>query len=144
VLVRIINTAVSHSNDAHTYIDSRADEMVKEATADETTIFNLTNAEQKSVELKQSLNNLVDMVNDSGDTVAAQDLKNAMRRWGDIHRCLVAERESASKRWDRQNDRTWDIFKEDRELIRGSIVDLKNIAMELGLNMDRVSEDVSL
>ena len=144
VLVRIVNTAISHSNDAHTCIDSRANEILKEATADETTTFNLTNTEQKSVELKHSLNKLVDMVDESGNTIAAQDLKNAMRHWGDIHRCLVAERESASKRWGRQNGRTWDIFKEDRELIRGSIIDLKDIAVELGLDMNRISEDASL
>lgn len=104
----------------------------------------MTDVEQKSVELKQNLNNLADMVNDSGITIAMQHLKNAMRRWGDAHRCLVAEQEQANRRRDQPNDRTWAVFTEDRELLRRSIGDLRGIAMELDLDMGRVSEDATL
>ena len=60
----------------------------------------MTDVEQKSVELKQNLNNLADMVNDSDNTAAAQDLKTTMKRWEDTRRFLVAEREYTNKRWE--------------------------------------------
>ena len=60
----------------------------------------MTDVEQKSVELKQNLNNLADMVNDSDNTAVAQDLKTTMKRWEDTRRFLAAEREHTNKRWE--------------------------------------------
>lgn len=143
VLTRIINTAVVNSNEAHLLIKSQARDREEEADTDEVSIFNLGQAEQDSLALKQSLNNLVDMVNMTGYSVASQDLKNAMRRWGDIHRCLATERTSVTQRWDRQNNRTWEVFKQDREIVRSQIASSRQLAVELELDLSRIDEDAS-
>jgi hypothetical protein len=116
--------AITHSNEAHTYIKAGVSSMAEDVSAKDKTVNGLTDAEQLSVVLKQQLNSLVDMVNESGNSAAAQDLKSAMRCWGGIHRCLAAERKIAISRRDKQNDCAWGIFKEDRALIREQILDL--------------------
>lgn len=115
--------------------------MIECSAGDAKITSSLEVAQQKSVDLKQCLNDLVDMVNEFENKAAVQDLKNAMRRWGDIHRCLVAGLESANKFWEAQDDRTWDIFAEDREFTRKRIRDLRNIAAELRLNMMQINAD---
>lgn len=144
LLAKIISTAVTHGNEAHTYIRTRANLMAEDASLEDATVTDLVEAEQMSIMLKQALNNFADMVNDSSNNAGAQDLRSAMRAWRGIHECLALEREKASSRRDKGNDRTWDIFKEDRALVRERILDLRNIAEELGLDMKRVSEDASL
>lgn len=57
--------AITHSNEAHTYIKARASSMAEDVSAEDKTVNGLTDAEQLSVVLKQQLNNLVDMVKES-------------------------------------------------------------------------------
>ncbi|KAF3038708.1 hypothetical protein E8E11_000361 [Didymella keratinophila] len=128
VLSRIINTAITHGNEAHAYVKARANSMAEDASMKNLAVASLADAERSSVVLKQALNNLVDMVIESGNSAATQDLNSAMRCWGGIHR---------------QNDRLRDFFEDDRALVREQILDLRNIAEELGLDMKRVSEDGS-
>lgn len=143
MLSRIINTAITHGNEAHAYVKARANSMAEDASMKNLAVASLADAERSSVVLKQALNNLVDMVIESGNSAATQDLNSAMRCWGGIHRCFEGERNNASSRRDRQNDRLRDFFEDDRALVREQILDLRNIAEELGLDMKRVSEDGS-
>jgi hypothetical protein len=143
-LAKMLNTAIMHGNEAHALVKARAASMAEEAGAEDATVANLYEAEQTSTLLKQALGNLVDVVNDSGNKAAAQDLKSAMRRWRGIHGCLAAERGIASGRRDKRNERTWDIFQEDRALVRERILGLRSVAEELGLDMKRLNKDTSL
>ncbi|KAJ4994063.1 hypothetical protein SVAN01_00540 [Stagonosporopsis vannaccii] len=71
--------------------------MVEESDTNTKTISNLDAAQQSSLKLKQSLNSLADMVNKPENSAAVQELRIAMRRWGDDHRHLLAERDSKSQ-----------------------------------------------
>ena len=79
MLARVISTVITHGNEAHTYIKARANSMAEDASTEDQTVAILSDVERKSLDLKQALNNLVDMVNNSRNSAGAQDLKSAMR-----------------------------------------------------------------
>src|SRR5690242_2027933 len=141
VLTRMINSVIASGNKTHVRNKCRADTMMGCSAANAKIISSLEVAQKKSVDLKHCSNDLVDMVNKSVNKAAAQNPRDAMRRWGDIDRCLIAGIESASKCWEAQNDRTWETFAEDRKFTRKRIGDLRNIAAELGLDMRQINAD---
>ncbi|KAH6616496.1 hypothetical protein C7974DRAFT_474962 [Boeremia exigua] len=132
-LARMINNSISQNNDAHVYIKSRANSMITEAGESHTIILDLENAEQESR-----------IIHATGNPAAAQDLRYALRRSVAISKRLLEGGKSISKNWDTQNDRTWDIFREERALTRQRIDNLRKLALELGLNMKLISEDSTL
>ena len=129
-LIKAINAVISNDETVHDYFESRRDEMEDELDADAATTGNLEAAELDSTELKQILNNLADMINSSGNSASVQDLRNTMRAWGNIHRCLVTEKENARKRWGKHYECTT-MTLEYLALLRGDIVRLQNVSAEL-------------
>jgi hypothetical protein len=95
-----------------------------------TTTGNLHDAEKHSTELKRSLNNLADMTVSSEDYTVAHDLRDAMKRWGDIHMCLLTEKESARKRHDKRSECTI-MTLEYLALFREDIARLQDVSAEL-------------
>jgi hypothetical protein len=129
-LAKVVNAVMSNTETVHDYFGSRRDEMDDKLNADAITTGNLQAAELNSTGLKQSLNNLADIINSSGNSTVAQDLRNAMRAWGDIHRCLVNETESARKRWGEHYECT--IMTLDYlALLREDIDSLQDVSAEL-------------
>lgn len=131
-LAEVVNIIGSNTEIAHDYFESKRREMKDELTADDLTITtgNLHNAEQHSTELKRSLNNLVDMTISSENYTVAQDLRDAMKRWGNIHRCLATERKSARMRYDKHYEYTI-MALEYLALLRGGISNLQDVSAEL-------------
>ena len=75
--------------------------MAEDASTEDKTVAILSDAVRESLDIKQALNNLVDMVNDSSNSAGAQDLNTAMRSWGVVYRSLALQREKASNRRDK-------------------------------------------
>ena len=131
-LAEMVDIIGSNTEIAHDYFESKRREMKDELTADDLTITtgNLHNAEQHSTELKRSLNNLVDMTISSENYTVAQDLRDAMKRWGNIHRSLATERKSARMRYDKHYEYTI-MALEYLALLRGGISNLQDVSAEL-------------
>ncbi|KAF2997611.1 hypothetical protein E8E13_003790 [Curvularia kusanoi] len=93
-LMRII----SKLQKAHRLIKRRNDEMIEEFLANDPMAINLKDAEQKSFEMKDSIDKLWDKMSTTGDYSAQRDLEDVFGQWDKIHRCLVTEQDRASQK----------------------------------------------
>jgi D-ribose pyranose/furanose isomerase RbsD len=129
-LAEAVGAVKSNTEIAYAYFASKRDEMESELNADAITTGNLQAAELNSTELKQSLTNLVEMITSSGNLDAVQNLIIATRRSADVHKCLITEKESVGKRWDKHYNCTIMTPKYLTLLLEG-ILSLQEVSAEL-------------
>lgn len=136
-----INECILQFNIEHHRNERERAKEEKKAEDGKDTIKSMNAVEAQSHKMKHHLDNMIDFLNSSSHDAAAQEARDVMRSWGDMHRRLVNERTGAEK-YQRQKKQARDKFLSKKAQISKRIVALRCLADALEFDAEEIQGDV--